>query len=124
MTTIKSVPVEDLKIGQAYNVVRHTNDLGQPISGIRKNDWRAVLLTAENLAGYTDGTYWLQEIKDKRHTPRLLAAGYIRFSTSRGMCGAAITTPGPLNGLACEKPAHWTKAGQPVECAQHAAAHL
>lgn len=122
--TIKTVAVTDLEVGQAYNVVRHTNANGQPITGIRKGDWRAVLLTADNLARYSDGSYWLQPIKDRRYTPRLLAAGWTRFSSSRGECGAAITTKGDLFGLACAKPAFWGIGGGPAECAQHAAQHL
>lgn len=122
--TIKTVAVEDLEIGQAYNVVRHTSTFGQPITNIRRGDWRAILLTAENRDQYADGSYWLQPIKDRRYTPRLLAAGWTRFAYSQGQCGAAITTSGPLHGLACEKPAHWAIGGSPVMCAQHAAQQL
>lgn len=122
--TMNTVAVEDLKIGQAYNVVRHTNALGQPIIGIRRGDWRAILLTAENRDRYTDGSHYLQPIKDRRYTPRLLAAGWTRFGHSRGECGAAITTPGPLFDLACAKPALWATGGGPVMCAQHAAQQL
>jgi hypothetical protein len=117
---IKTVAVADLKIGQAYNVVRATNTAGQPIRPITRGDWRAVLLTADNLSRYTDGSYYIQAIKDKL-TPRLLAAGWTRFSSSRGECGQAIVTPGPLRGLACAKPALWGKGGIDYAlCAQHA----
>jgi hypothetical protein len=122
--TMKTAVVGDLEIGHAYNMVRATNAAGQPVLNIRRGDWRAVLITADNLARYTDGAYYFEPIKDRRYTPRLLAAGWTRFGSSRGECGAAITTPGPLFDLACEKPAYWATGGGPAMCAQHAAQQL
>lgn len=113
--TIKTVTPE---IGKAYNVVRSHNAAGQPMLSIRRSDWRAVLITAENIERYSQG-YYVQPIKD-RHTPRLLAAGWTRFSGPQGECGQAIVTRGPLYGLACEKSAYWGKGGMPRLCAQHA----
>jgi len=122
---IKSIPVNELEVGKAYNVARRTNAQGQPVVGTRREDWRAVLITTENLASYASGehgTYYFQPIKD-RFTPRLLAAGWTRFSRSRGECGMAIVTKGALEGLSCAKPAMWVhmehENGWPM-CAQHA----
>lgn len=111
-------------VGNAYHVVRSANSLGQPILNIRKGDWRAVLITEENLATYADPAYLVQPIKD-RHTPRLLAAGWYRFSRSQGECGLEIVA-GRLKGLACSKSAFWEKKGVSagVVCAQHATTYL
>jgi hypothetical protein len=119
--TIKTLAIEDLEVGKAYSVVRTTNAHGEPVLNIRRGDWRAVLITAENLARYADtsnGTHYFQPIRD-RHTVRLLAAGWTRFANSRGECGMEIVTPGPLLGLACAKPALWAKGGITPMCAQH-----
>ena len=123
MTTIESTPVTELEPGKAYNVARHTNAQGQPIRPITKADWRAVLITADNLPRYADGTYYLQPIKDK-HTPRLLEAGWVRLSRGRGQCGMEITTRRSLEGLACAKPAIWVTGGDRPMCAQHAVTYL
>lgn len=124
--TIKSVPVAEITVGQAYNVVRHTNALGQAIRGIRSWDWRAVLITDENLERYAGGEYYLQPIKC-RHTPRLLAAGWTRLSQRKNECGMEITTRGNLFGLACSKGGNWVNMdvdGGHGMCAQHAAQHI
>jgi hypothetical protein len=128
MTKINSTPVAELEVGQAYNVVSATNALGQPMTNIRRHDWRAVLMTSEALAHYADTgsgvTYYFQPIKD-RHTVRLLAAGWTKLRRSQGECGLAIVA-GSLKGLACAKPAYWTKDGvsDGVVCAQHGITYL
>jgi hypothetical protein len=114
------------EIGQAYKVARKTNALGQAVTGTRTGDWSTVLITAENLATYTATTgitYYVQPCRE-RHAARLLAAGWYRFSQSRGQCGEAIVTRGPLFGLACAKPAYWCKGEGPAMCANHGVLHL
>lgn len=126
MNTMKTVAPADVKVGQAYNAVCHTNEAGASMTSIRSGDWRAVLITEENLERYTGGRYYLQPIKC-RHTPRLLAAGWVRLAQHKNECGMEITTRGNLYGLACSKGGNWVNVkvddGHGM-CAQHAAQHL
>lgn len=119
------IETANVKIGNAYRVARHQNADGYAIP-VRRADWRTVLITDENLARYTDGQsgYYLFEAVTNARTVHLLAAGWTKFTYGQGECGAEITTPGPLLGLACGKRAFWTKDESVPECDQHAIMHL
>lgn len=125
----KNIEAVDLIIGQAYNVVRNTNSAGHAIRPITRYGWRAVLVTEENKARYVsgvDGTYLFEPIKC-RYTPRLLAAGWTRFSRPKNVCSMEITSSGKLHGLACSKGGNWVKMdvdGGRGMCAQHAAQYI